>query len=557
MKKNKRLGDILLEAGLISEDDLNEVLKIQMVTNKRLGEILISEGYVTEKQVIEILEYQLGILHVNLNKVFIEPEVAKLIPESVARRYILIPISRTETTITVAMSDPLNIYAHDDIVLSTGLKLVPTIAAIPEIQNAIELHYGKQRAEKAIEEFKNEYIEDAGEEINEEDLLNINSAPIVKLVNGIITQAVKSRASDIHIEPFESFLRVRYRVDGELIEIMTPSKAAQSAIVTRIKIMSKLDISEKRLPQDGRIELNIDGRDIDLRISTLPTVYGEKVVMRLLDRNNFLTKTTDLGMSEKNAKLFDGIFKNTNGIILVTGPTGSGKSTTLYASLVELNKPDKNIVTVEDPVEYKLSGVNQVQVNEKSGLTFAKGLRSILRQDPDIIMVGEIRDSETAEIAVRSAITGHLVLSTIHTNDAPSTISRIVDMGIEPFLVSTSVVGIVAQRLVKKICEECKTEYIPTVEELEALRGADFKVYHGVGCKFCNHTGYLGRTAIHEVMPITKEIRYLITTRASTDQIREKAREEGIISLRDSCVELVKSGVTTIRELIRATYNLD
>jgi type IV pilus assembly protein PilB len=557
MKKLKRLGDILIEAGLITEENLSEILKLQRTTNKRLGELLISEGIVTEKQIIEVLEYQLGISHVVLSKVFIESDIPRLIPEAVARRYVLIPIARAQDTITVAMSDPLNIYAHDDILIATGLKIIPVLASPIEIINAIDLHYGKQRAEKAIEEFKNEYTVEMVNDMDEEDMANINSAPIVKLVNGIITQAVKSRASDIHIEPYETFLRVRYRVDGELIEIMTPSRAAQSAIVTRIKIMAKLDISEKRLPQDGRIELNIDGRDIDLRISTLPTVYGEKVVMRLLDRSNFITSKRMIGLSDKNLEMFDSILKNTNGIILLTGPTGSGKSTTLYSALVELNKVNRNIVTVEDPVEYKLTGVNQVQVNQKAGLTFASGLRSILRQDPDVIMIGEIRDAETAQIAVRSAITGHLVLSTIHTNDAPSTISRIVDMGIEPFLVANSVVGIIAQRLVRKICDNCRVEYVPDEDEKTYLIEKDKKVFKGTGCKFCNGTGYTGRTAIHEVMVITKEIRNMINKGQSVDELRDMSRMQGTTSLKESCLDLVHSGITSVEELVKVTFNLD
>lgn len=548
----------MVQAGLLSRDQLSPILQQQSNTGKKIGELVVEQGLVSEDQMLEVLEQQLGIPRLDLSKHYIDPEVPRLINETLARRYTLLPVKRTEDSVTVAMVDPLNIFAIDDITIATKLRVEPVIARPKDIQNAIDLHYGKQRAEKVIEEFKNEFFANTLDEIDPEELNNINSAPVVKLVNSIISQAAKMRASDIHIEPFESILRIRYRIDGELQEIVSPSRAAHSALVTRIKIMGKMDIAEKRIPQDGRVETDIDGREIDLRISSLPTVYGEKVVIRLLDRSNFLTSKSNLGMTEKNMELYNKIIMNPNGIILVTGPTGSGKSTTLYATLKELNKDNINIITVEDPVEYKLNGINQVQVNPKAGLTFANGLRSILRQDPDIIMIGEIRDSETAEIAVRAAITGHLVLSTVHTNDAPSTLTRLVDMGIEPYLVSNSLVGVISQRLVRKICANCKEPYFMDEREAEFFGlHSDQIVYRGAGCDLCNHTGYKGRMAVHEVMPVTKEIRAMINNRKSVDDIRDLAYSSGVDSLKENCKRLVLEGKTTVEEMIKISYNLE
>jgi type IV pilus assembly protein PilB len=556
--KNRRLGDLLLENGLISEEQLSYVLQLQKKTGKKLGEILIDEGIIQEKQIIEVLEFQLGIPHMDMEKYYIDPEIPKLISESLARRHMLIPVKKEHGRLVVAMQDPLNIFAVDDVQIATGMEISPVISTRNDILNAIDQYYGKQRAEQAIEEFKKQYQVDSISDLDDETLNEINNAPVVRLVNTIIEQAVKQKASDIHIEPFESFIRVRYRIDGELQEVMTPSKATHSAIITRIKIMGKLDIAEKRLPQDGRVEALIDGREVDLRISVMPTVYGEKIVIRLLDRSGFITSKAQLGFTKENLKLFDKIIMNPNGIILVTGPTGSGKSTTLYAILKELNKVSKNIITVEDPVEYKLEGINQVQVNLKAGLTFASGLRSILRQDPDIVMIGEIRDSETAQIAVRAAITGHLVLSTMHTNDAASTVVRLVDMGIEPYLVASSVVGVVAQRLVRRICENCKTEAAPTEfeKELLGLQGNE-KLYKGKGCSVCGNTGYKGRVAVHEIMAVTKPLRELINNRASSDEIKKAIIQQGTITLKENCTQLILDGITTTEELIKVAYSLE
>jgi type IV pilus assembly protein PilB len=556
--KNMKLGDLLIQAGLISKEQLEVILQKQISTNKKLGELIVEDGLASDEEIIQLLGYQLSIPSLDLNKHYIDPEIPKLLSENLARRYVVLPVGIQRDSISVAMADPLNIIAIDDISIATGFSVLPIIAKPKDILTAIDLYYGKQRAEKVIAEFKNEFFTNTLDEIDPEELNNINSAPVVKLVNSIISQAVKMRASDIHIEPFENILRVRYRIDGELQEIVSPTKAAHSALITRIKIMGKMDIAEKRIPQDGRIETDIDGREIDMRISSLPTVYGEKIVIRLLDRSNFLTNKSSLGMTEKNMESYDKIIMSPNGIILVTGPTGSGKSTTLYATLKELNKDNINIITVEDPVEYKLNGINQVQINPKAGLTFANGLRSILRQDPDIIMIGEIRDGETAEIAVRAAITGHLVLSTVHTNDAPSTLTRLIDMGVEPYLVSSSLVGVISQRLVRRICNNCREPYELDDRESEFFhRNTSETVYHGKGCELCNNTGYKGRIAVHEVMPITKEIRAMINNRNSVDDIRDLAYKTGTDSLKDNCRRLVLEGITTVEEMIKISYNLE
>lgn len=517
---------------------------------------MIDNNIITEQDIIEILEFQLGIPHINLENFVIDEEVPLLISESLARRYELIPIRKQRGRLMVAMVDPLNIFAIDDVKIATNMDVEPCICSRKDILNGIDKCYGKEVAEKAIEDFKKQYEVDNINDLDEEILNDINNAPVVRLVNSIIKQAVKAKASDIHIEPFEENVRMRFRVDGQLQEIMSSAKTTHSAIVTRIKIMGKMDIAEKRVPQDGRIEINIDGKEVDLRISVLPTVFGEKIVIRLLDRSSFLLSKSQLGFTQDNLERFDELVENPNGIILITGPTGSGKTTTLYTILRELNQIDKNIITVEDPVEYKLHGINQVQVNNKAGLTFANGLRSILRQDPDIIMIGEIRDAETAQIAARAAITGHLVISTMHTNDAPSTITRLMDMGIQPYLISASVVGAIAQRLVRKICTNCKKEYTPSEKEKEILNiGDETKLYSGEGCKQCYNTGYKGRTSIHEIMNISKNIRESIDNKEGIDRLRKIAVDEGMIILRDNCKELVLNGTTSFQEFMAVTYN--
>ncbi len=557
-EKKMRLGDLLVSVGKITQEQLMEVLKEQKIFGKKIGKLLVEKGYVTELDIIQVLEFQHGIPHIDLDKHYIDPDVPKLINENIARRNVLIPIKREGEDLTVAMADPLNLFAIDDIKIATGLEVKPVISTQDNIINAIEQYYGKQSAEQAIEDFKKQYDVDNIEELDEDILNEINNAPVVRLVNSIVKQAVKAKASDIHIEPFENRVRVRFRIDGELQEIMSPAKSTHSAIITRIKIMGKMNIAERRIPQDGRVETSIDGREVDLRISVLPTVFGEKIVIRLLDRSSFLLSKTQLGFTDINLNRFDGILKNPNGIILVTGPTGSGKTTTLYTVLREFNSISKNIITVEDPVEYRLEGINQVQVNIKSGLTFAQGLRSILRQDPDIIMIGEIRDAETAQIAVRAAITGHVVISTMHTNDAPSTAARLLDMGIEPYLITSSVVGVVNQRLIRKICDNCKTKYTPSESEKKILGVNDnIILFKGSGCSKCYNTGYRGRTGIHEIMNMTKEVKALIDSRSNIDLIKEIVIKEGMVTLRENCKHLVLNGITTVEELIKITYSLE
>ncbi|SDB95635.1 type IV pilus assembly protein PilB [Pelagirhabdus alkalitolerans] len=558
MSLKKRLGDLLIEVGAITSDQLSRALEIQKDSGKKLGEILIEQRFITESELIEVLEFQLSIPHVELERYFIDPEIPMLISETLAKRHQVLPIKRKEDTITLAMSDPLNLYAIEDVEIATGLSVEPVIVTRKDISDSLDQYYGAVDAKKAIEDFKDEFSSEDLDQLDDEALADINNAPVVRLIDSVVSQAVRSKASDIHIEPFESYIRIRFRIDGDLREIMRPSKNAHSAIVTRIKIMGKMDISERRKPQDGRVERTINNRDVDMRISVLPTVFGEKVVIRLLDRNSFMMSKEDLGFTENNLNLFNEIAKNPNGIMLITGPTGSGKSTTLYTVLNDLNQEEKNIVTVEDPVEYSLEGVTQVQVNPKADLTFASGLRSILRQDPDIIMIGEIRDVETVNIAVRAAITGHLVLSTLHTNDTTSTINRLLNMGIDRYLIASSVVGIVAQRLVKKVCPYCKNEAEVSHVDAKLLNvELSTKIYEGKGCNKCDYSGTLGRTAVHEVMPVTRSIRDMINNQTSIDVIKDQSVTEGMKTLYETCRELVLEGKIPITEMMKITYSLD
>lgn len=557
--KTAKLGDILLQKNEITHEQLIEALRIQKANGKKLGEILIENGYVTEKTVMNTLAEQLGLEIVNLDNFHISIDATKLISEKLAKRTNSIPLKIMNDKLLVAMSEPLNIFDIEDIEMESCKRTEIVLATKSQISNAIEKYMGRRSAEKAVEDFNKEnLVNDDFDTINEELDLNVINSPVVRLINSLIKQALKMGASDIHIEPLEDRMRVRVRVDGDLQEILTPSKHTQSAIVTRVKIMAGMNIAEKRLPQDGRIEIKIDDSAVDLRISVLPTVYGEKIVMRLLDRSNFLKTKKELGFTPENMEVFDTILEAPNGVILVTGPTGSGKTTTLYAALNELNKMNKNIITVEDPVEYKIEGINQVQLNTKAGLLFSTGLRSILRQDPDIIMVGEIRDEETAEIAVRAAITGHLVISTLHTNDAPSTIMRLQDMGVKPFLVSASVRGIVAQRLVKRICINCKTEHEASDMEKDMLEvEGNLTLHHGKGCPKCYYTGYSGRIAIHEILKVDKAVREAIQSGKNVDEITMEAEKGGMKTLKDNCKELVLSGVTTVEEYAQVIYKLD
>ena len=560
MRERKRLGDMLLEAGKISLAQLNRALETQRKTKRRLGEVLIDQGLLTEDEIADVLAQQLSLERIDLEKTFVEQDIARSIPKEVALKYTAIPIFMRDDKLVVAMSDPLNMFAIDDICFITQKRIQPAVSTKKQIQKAIEIYYTKQDTDKAIEELKREFTEALDESQKQDTELSddIQTAPAVKLTNSIINQAIATNASDIHIEPFEHHVAVRYRVDGVLFESNRIPQSLYSAVSTRIKIMAGMNIAEKRLPQDGRIELETKGRSYDFRVSSLPTVFGEKIVIRVLDRTTFDFTRDKLGFTERENEMLDKIIRMPYGIVLLTGPTGSGKTTTLYAMLNEVNTPDKNIVTIEDPVEYMLEGINQVQVNTKAGLTFAAGLRSILRQDPDIIMIGEIRDEETAQIAVRAAITGHLVLSTLHTNDAPGAITRLVDMGVEPYLAADAIVAVIAQRLVRKICPNCRTAYMADENDMMILNlDKPVRLYKGAGCPACQNSGYRGRTAIHEVMMVGREHRNIIARGGSAEEIREVSISQGMVDLYESCRRLVLDGVTSIQEMVRTVYARD
>lgn len=555
--RNIPLGQILLESKLISTSQLEEALKQQKKDlSRKLGDILVEMGAITERQLMRALETRLKVPYIDLAATGIDGKAPGLIPEELARRHNIIPIAVDGRQLTVATGDPMNFYAIDDVRLATNMEIRTVLCSPSDIRAAVDRYYSSKNAEEAAADlsraFDNTVIHALSEEVGD----RIDNAPVVRLVNSMIEQAVRLNASDIHIEPMESKTRVRMRIDGVLQEQMAVNAAAHASIVTRLKIMGNMDIAEKRVPQDGRVETVVDGRTVDLRLSVLPTVTGEKIVIRILGATGRLLSVSELGLSPENKHLFESVIKSPSGLILVSGPTGSGKTTTLYSILGSFNRPGVNIITVEDPVEYRLSGVNQVQVNPKAGLTFASGLRSILRQDPDIVMVGEIRDDETAQIAVRAAITGHLVLSTIHTGDTASTVSRLINMHIEPYLVSGAVVGVMAQRLVRSICPRCKASYVPSDSERRLIGLAQEDIlYRGTGCNYCAGSGYRGRTAVHEILVVTKELRALIDGGATADAIREASVKNGTVPLQESCRELVRAGQTTVEEMLRATYS--
>lgn len=556
----KKLGEMLIDGGYISNEQLNKTLIMQKKSDKKLGELLIEEGFVTEDDIINVLKDQLGLSYVDLDKEEIETDAVNLLSESIARRHCLIPIKIDGENIIVAMEDPLNIFAVDDVTIYTGKIVKPVISKGFLIKKYIDKYYSRQKAIKAAEDYIKEYSKENKIEKSSLEADASGSAPIVKLVDSIFDQAITNRASDIHIEPFEKEIRIKFRIDGILYEIMKVDVDLLSALIARIKVIGGMDIAEKRIPQDGRASYFYNANEYDMRVSTLPTIFGEKIVIRIQDKTDYIKGKSELGFSKYDLEKYDKIISSPNGIILVSGPTGSGKTTTLYTMLSELNTGEKNIITVEDPVESTLYGVNQVEVNVKAGLTFGTALRSILRQDPDIIMIGEIRDSETAEIAVRSAITGHLVLSTIHTNDAPSSIIRLNDMGIENFLISSSLIGVISQRLVRKICPYCKEEYEADKSEITALgleEDKSYKLYKGKGCNYCSEKGYLGRTGIYEILIVNKELKNLILTRTSSDNIRDMAVKNGMITLKDSCRRKVLKGETTVEEFLRVTYSID
>jgi type IV pilus assembly protein PilB len=570
----ERIGNFLTKSGVITDEQLNEALKIQLKTGRRIGEILVKEQFITKKLLYEFLEKQLEIEHIDLENINVKEETVKLVNENISRRYTLVPVSKEGFTLRVAMSDPMNIFSLDDLRLATGLEIIPLLADPEQIDAILDKHYEKAVQQRKAVEVKKKFLdlEEEIKKVNQEiaveieeddngddalDISDVQNAPIVKMVNIIFNRAVASRASDIHIEPYEDCVVIRYRIDGQLVESMKHERKIHPAMVARIKIISGLNIAEKRIPQDGRISMKIEGQGYDLRVSVLPTMFGEKIVIRLTEKEGFIVSKKDLGLYEDDLNKLDTILSNPHGIVLVTGPTGSGKSTTLYTALKELSKPNVNILTVEDPVEWVVRGVNQVQVNVKAGMTFAAALRAFLRQDPDIIMIGEIRDAETAEIATRAAITGHLVLSTLHTNDAPSSISRIIDMGVEPYMISSSVVGVIAQRLVRRLCNKCKEAYKPGLNEKETLNIKDkenVSLFLPKGCPDCNNTGYKGRIAIYEIMTIDSELREQISKNIPSDKLKECAIKNGMKTLRDNCGRLVKDGVTSIDEMLRVTY---
>ena len=563
-RKKVRLGDLLVQKGIITEEQLSEALKQQKEKKLMLGEMIVSMGFASQSQINDVLCEHLNIDFVDMREEEPDPQVLSLLDESIMRKYTLVPLRHDNNNagaLQVAMADPMNILAMDDINIITGMQVVPILANAQDINAFLDKAFGQQQAQNIVELYKREQGDNNKEAEKENNARReeIENAPIVVLINNIIEQAVRQRASDIHIEPMEKTVRVRYRIDGNLKEIMKYDNALLGAITTRLKIMSGMDISEKRKPQDGRITTTVDRREYDIRVSNLPTVYGEKVVMRIASKEGFNVDISKLGLTERDRKVFQDILRNPHGIILVTGPTGSGKSTTLYTALSELNTEDVNIITVEDPVEANIDGINQVQVNTKANLTFASALRSILRQDPDIIMIGEIRDSETAEIAVRASITGHLVVSTLHTNSTASFVARLEDMGVESYLIADSMVGIIAQRLVRRLCE-CKKPKEATVEEKQLL-GVDTDksctIYEPCGCKLCNNTGYYGRMGIYEIMKISPAIKRLISKNADAEDIKNQAVKEGMNTLKMAAANGVKEGITSIAEMIKATYEAE
>ncbi|MEM8930068.1 MAG: type IV-A pilus assembly ATPase PilB [Acidobacteriota bacterium] len=568
-----RLGDLLVKAGRINADQLRAALAKQREEGGRLGANLIKMGLLAEQELVEFLSKQFRVSAINLAQVEVDDSVVKIIPADVARKYTIMPVSKTGAKVTIAMIDPSNVFALDDIKFMTGYNVEPVIAAESAIRSAIEKYYGATHSlelKKVMEELDEdpmgeelEVLEDEEEEFDL-DMLEDESdeAPVVRLVNIILTDAIKRGASDIHIEPYEKKYRVRYRIDGLLYEVMHPPLRLREAITSRIKIMAKLDIAEKRLPQDGRIKIKtkVDNKEkeLDYRVSCLPAIFGEKIVLRLLDKDNLMLDMTKLGFEPDSLSRFEYAINQPYGMVLVTGPTGSGKTNTLYSALSNVNTPGTNIMTAEDPVEFNLTGINQVQMKESIGLNFAAALRSFLRQDPNIVLVGEIRDFETAEVAIKAALTGHLVLSTLHTNDAPSTINRLMNMGIEPFLVATSVHLVVAQRLIRRICKFCKEPIEVNPQELIQVGFSEreartLKMFKGRGCDQCGDTGYKGRVGLYEVMKVDPEVRDLILSGASSIELREKAMENGMITLRGSGLQKIRDGVTTIEEVVRET----
>ena len=568
-----KLGELLVSSGTINQKQLQDALNLQKKEGGRIGSNLVKLGFVTEEKLTDFLSKHFGVPSVDLDRVEVDEAVIKIIPADVARKYTILPISKAGAKLTIAMLDPTNVFAMDDIKFMTGYNVEPVVSSESSLRESIERYYGSTHAielKKVMEEIAEEEETDL-EVLEEEEELDLaaleqesEEAPVVRLVNIVLTDAIKRGASDIHIEPYEKDLRVRYRIDGLLYEMMHPPLRLREAITSRVKIMARLDIAEKRMPQDGRIKIKtrISGKikDLDYRVSVLPTIFGEKIVMRLLDKANLMLDLTRLGFEAESLRKFEQAILKPYGMVLVTGPTGSGKTNTLYSALQRINTPEVNIITAEDPVEFNLAGINQVQMKEQIGLNFATSLRSFLRQDPNIILVGEIRDFETAEVAIKAAMTGHLVMSTLHTNDAPSTISRLMNMGVEPFLVATSVHLVVAQRLVRRICTFCKE---PLEQPPAALVNVGFKenearhirLFRGRGCERCSNTGYKGRVALYEVMEIDDETREMILAGASAFELRQRSLQKGMLGLRGSGLEKIRQGITTIDEVVRETVD--
>lgn len=577
--EKKLLGQSLVSEGLVTSEQLSKALKEQKLTSDTLGHTLIKLKFLTELQLVEFLVNKLGFSHANLRNYVIDPKVVQLIPENIAKKYHCIAILRVKGALTVAMLDPLDSFLIDNLEYTTACKIKPLVSTKTEITKALgDLYSGqsmpsttslkaapkdtKQDASISIEDFAKKIQGFSEKKLGDStiDLSAINATDkesVIQLINLIILRAIKEKASDIHIEPDESVLRTRFRIDGLLQEVMALPKNFEAAAISRCKVMAELDIAEKRVPQDGRIKLQLQNREIDMRVSTYPTLRGEKVVMRILDKSTVLFGLEELGFPETTLKLFSSLIKKPNGIVLVTGPTGSGKTSTLYAALQKIKDPNINIVTIEDPVEYQLSNINQGQINPKAGFNFAGGLRSILRQDPDVIMVGEIRDYDTAEVAIRAALTGHLVFSTLHTNDSAGAMTRLTDMGVEPFLVASSLIGVMAQRLVRKICSKCKTEYAPPAAIIKRSKllyqAGKTKVYRGAGCTECNQTGFKGRTTITELLIPNERTKELIVEKSATSVIKNEAMKHGMKTLRQDGLSKVLSGITTLSEVIRVS----
>lgn len=559
-RDKKSLGESLVNEGIITLQQLQQAQEEEKRLGLRLRKVLVKMGIISEEDLVEFLSAKFGLPRVELDKYLIDPKIIELVPEELARKYDLIPILKIGDRLTCAIVDPWNIFALDELRARTNLIIEPAIATEAEIKKAMEQSYGTkgtmEEVIKSIDEAKLG-IKDTGE-LDLKKLEEITEEPVViKLVNLIIMQAVKEGASDIHIEPEEDMLKTRFRIDGMLREESPAPKHLQSAIISRIKIMANLDIAERRKPQDGRFTIKMEGRDIDVRVSCIPTIYGENIVLRLLDASSALLGLNQLGFSREVLEKYQKLILRTHGMILVTGPTGCGKTTTLYASLDKINTPEKNIITIEEPVEYKLKGIRQIQVNLKVDLTFANGLRSILRQDPNVVMVGEIRDLVTAEISIQAALTGHLVFSTLHTNDAATAVTRLIDMGMEPFLLSSSLIGVLAQRLVRTICQDCKEEYTPTAEELSDIglsqERTGIKFYRGKGCSNCMDTGYKGRIGIFELMIPNESICNLIIQKTPTEEIRKKAIASGMVTLKQDGVQKIKQGLTSVEEVLRTS----